>query len=476
MGEMPPDAWTMTSISDMMAAALPTHEQGDTTSDISSSLDVITLLVHACMARSEFFLWSTNDDPTKGDPECESLRPRLPKRWNDNTKLSTLVYTRRDSPRKFIIRVTRQGPQLDITGQISGDTSSPTHRFTLCARDVINQKNLPVRIAFSPQGQELRGQDLAAQIAAIFTNPADLDTTASTFHQTIIQPLLNTPEEEEEETEDQPKPTTRSSLQESAPQTADREPTSTLPSDAPHPYPAPELPGRAPQTVPRGDFPPPGFDDELDLNRHHPIPASDRAPSIGSRDLYPAGLGPHDPIVPSFTPGGGFGGGRDGAFIPGGGFGGFGGGRGPFVPGGGFGGGGGGGGMHPTFDDPLFRGPQRGGGRGGFDPQVPPGARFDPLGPGGSPRHGGGRGANAFGDPLLAGQGAPRGSDGFGMFGGDELGGDEEGLGSGLRLPGGNGRGGPMGGGFGGMRGPFGGSGNGGFGGGFGGSGGDRFM
>jgi hypothetical protein len=65
MGEMPPDARTLTSIADAMAEALPTHEHGDTTSDISSSLDVITLLVHACMVKSQFLLWSTDDDPNK---------------------------------------------------------------------------------------------------------------------------------------------------------------------------------------------------------------------------------------------------------------------------------------------------------------------------------------------------------------------------------------------------------------------------
>lgn len=339
----------------------------------------------------------------------------------------------------------RQGPQLDITGEIIGGPSQP-HRFGLNSRDVINQKNLPVRIAFSAQGHELRDQSLTAQITSVFTNPSDLDTTASTIHQTIIQPLLDTPTSDSSE-KDESTPKTRSSLQESAPQTADRNPDSTLPPDnAPHSFPNP---ARAPAHLPRGDFPPPGFDDELDLHRNRPIPTDDRnAPSIGSRDLYPAGLGPHDPLVPSF---GGFGG-----------------------PGGGSGG------MHPTFDDPLFRGPHGGGGGGGFDPQVPPGARYDPLGPGGSPRHGGGRGANAFGDPLLQGQRGPGGADGFAMFG-DEFGGDEEGIGGGgLRLPGGNGRGGgPMGGGFGGLRGPFGGGGSGfGGGGGFGsgGAGGDRFM
>jgi len=59
-------------------------------------------------------------------------------------------------------------------------------------------------------------------------------------------------------------------------------------------------------------------------------------------------------------------------------------------------GGGMGGGMHPTFDDPMF-----GGGRGdgrGEGGNAPPGARYDPVGPGMPPRGGmGGRPPNPFG-------------------------------------------------------------------------------
>lgn len=83
------------------------------------------------------------------------------------------------------------------------------------------------------------------------------------------------------------------------------------------------------------------------------------------------------------------------------------------MPGQGGGGGGvrgGGGGMHPTFDGPLFQGLGGRGGEGGddtFGGQVPPGARWDPLGPGGQPRFGGGRGGGGFG--------------GFGGFGGGDI-------------------------------------------------------
>lgn len=121
--------------------------------------------------------------------------------------------------------------------------------------------------------------------------------------------------------------------------------------------------------VPQGDFPPPGFDDEYDLNRPlrgmAPLHPSARSPfNIGHDDLNPPGLGPNDPLRGSFVGGG----------LP--------------RPGGG-------GGMHPTFDDPLFGG--MGQGQGG-NPRAPPGARYDPVGPGdGPPRGTGGRPPNPFG-------------------------------------------------------------------------------
>ena len=83
---------------------------------------------------------------------------------------------------------------------------------------------------------------------------------------------------------------------------------------------------------PAGDFPPPGFEDEYEMNRppgRGGYGGERRPLNIGERDLYPPGLGPYDPF-------------RGGGYGPMGGI--------------------GGGGMHPTFDDPLFGG---GGGVGG---------------------------------------------------------------------------------------------------------------
>ncbi|RDA84905.1 hypothetical protein CP532_0461 [Ophiocordyceps camponoti-leonardi (nom. inval.)] len=141
----------------------------------------------------------------------------------------------------------------------------------------------------------------------------------------------------------------------------------------PHPPPLTAFP---PPTSTTDEFQPPGFDDELDLTRppRNLVLPDGRSPfSIGHDDLYPAGLGPRDPLRPSFGP--------------------------PSA------------GMHPTFDDPLF-GPNPG--PDGFDPQIPPGARWDPVGPGAGPRfpppHGGrrnpfGPGGNSFGPGGVGGGG-----------------------------------------------------------------------
>lgn len=135
-----------------------------------------------------------------------------------------------------------------------------------------------------------------------------------------------------------------------------------------------------------GELYPPGFTDEYEINRPPGRGGFGNPPfGIGDRDLYPPGLGPNDPMRPFFGP------------------------RHPAGGTGGFGGSGGGGGMHPTFDDPLFGGR---GGDGGYDPQAPPGARFDPVNPGQGPPRGSGGGPRGFG-------GAPPNP--FGGFGGGDF-------------------------------------------------------
>ena len=171
----------------------------------------------------------------------------------------------------------------------------------------------------------------------------------------------------------------------------------------PRPYGGDPLAAEPRRPFPAGDFPPPGFEDEYEVNRPRGGIGGERRPlNIGERDLYPPGLGPHDPL-------------RGGGFGPGG------------------------GGMHPTFDDPMFGG--RGGGvGGGYDGQyvpyipqtksetsfadkyfcrVPPGARYDPIGPGDGPPQG--RGGPRFPGGGHGGFGGGAPPNPFGGLGGNDF-------------------------------------------------------
>jgi PI31 proteasome regulator len=194
-------------------------------------------------------------------------------------------------------------------------------------------------------------------------NPAtDL---ASLFKITIIQKLVpNLHKEGYEEATIEPSAAARERVQVMREDEYDRRNPRPDPLRA-DPLPQPARPHRfddplavPPPNRPIGDFPPPGFDDEYDIYRPRGGPPLPRGSplGIGHDDLNPPGLGPHDPLRSSFVGGG----------LP--------------RPGGGSG-------MYPTFDDPLFGGR---GQRGGYDPQAPPGARYDPVGPSdGLPRGGG---------------------------------------------------------------------------------------
>ncbi|KAK3352710.1 PI31 proteasome regulator N-terminal-domain-containing protein [Lasiosphaeria hispida] len=370
------------SILERMADALPTHEQGDTTSDLSSSLDAVALFTHACMASLDFKLLGFSEEQ-KIASECANIAPRIPAQWNKSLSSHSFVYSHPQSSMQFVIRVDRLGGKIEIRGLGVGDERIA--RFEITARDYISSAALPLRIPLTEDGTEVRGEDLQQKLKNLFISPERITDLASLLKISIIQRLL--PNLQKPGYQESENPDDRAARQD-ADSTArsGARPTvipSPLPPLVPHPTPYPLIdplaePPRRP--LPAGDFPPPDFDDEYEVNRPpRGLPGGlglgGGRFGIGGSDLYPAGLGPDDPLRASFVPGR-------------------------------FGGQGGSGGMHPTFDDPLFQGP-RGQGNPQFDPQVPPGARWDPLGPGGAPRFGGGR-------PGGNGQG------GFGSgFGGD---------------------------------------------------------
>lgn len=266
---------------------------------------------------------------------------------------------------EYLLKISRLGNKALIYGVGLGDDK--TASFEVKAQDYISEGSVP---AVTPDS------DLPSSLSNVFISQGRITDLSSLFKLKIIQKLA--PGISKEGYEE-----TRERIQQRREEEQQRQPRRDPLRDGPvmpepaRPYPFDDplaAPPRRP--VPAGDFPPPGFEDEYEINRP---PRGGyggiRGPNIGERDLYPPGLGPNDPL--RMGPGGGFRGG---------------------------------GGMHPTFDDPLFGG--EGGGTGQYDPRAPPGARYDPVGPGDGP-------PNLRGGPRFP--GGPRGGGGFG--GGNPFGG-----------------------------------------------------
>jgi len=376
------------SILKQMADALPTHEKEDTTSDISSSYEAIALFAHASMVAVGFRLVGFGEGQ-KIEEECQKLAPRLSTKWNSAFGSHSFLYAHSQSSMQYVVKVDRLGGKAEIRGIGLGDER--ISRFEITAKDYISSAALPLRITMN-NGEEDRG-DLEQKLKEVFISPSRIQgqpTTytlrcqvltsildlAAEFKITIIQKLMPNLHKEGYEEAANARADAHNEREEQHQGQRNPPPQPLRDPDLPppaRPYPFHDPLAAHPRApLPDGGFAPPGFDDEYDLNRplrgmgpQFPGAGAGSPFNIGHDDLNPPGLGPNDPLRGSFV-----GGGRMGGI--------------------------GGGGMHPTFDDPLFGG--RGGRGGAFDPQAPPGARYDPTGPGdGPPRGGSGRPPNPFG-------------------------------------------------------------------------------
>ncbi|OAA80172.1 PI31 proteasome regulator [Akanthomyces lecanii RCEF 1005] len=398
-------ALSTTAVLEGMAKALPTHTQGDDSSDLASSYEAIGLLVHSYLTALGFKLVGFHEDRPLA--ECESLAPRLPASWNAGFGSLGFVYTHGDQqqdakPTTYIFRVDKMGARVEIRGTRSSPSSSSSdtngiHRFDVAIRDVVQSSNLPVRITLDADGNDTSDrQDLVDKLHRVFVSSTAVATLLQDVRTKIVQNLLGSGAAAAQVEARADSAAEERRLREERFQQERQDPNHPLAGRAQQPSPADmpvPRPGELPESArprpgaPSGEFMPPGFEDEYDINRPPAgmgghgglvMPGSGRSPfNIGHDDLHPPGLGPNDPFRGSGLPSGL----------------------------GGSGGFGSGGGMHPTFDDPLFAGqggrtgPGQGSG-GEFDPQVPPGARYDPLGPGGGPRFpgpGSGQGGHPFG-------------------------------------------------------------------------------
>lgn len=284
----------------------------------------------------------------------------------------------------YHINVHKLGGKAAVSAIAIGDDRPKN--FDVTTREYLSESMLPLSIP-----EEMSTEDAAKKLMDLFISSGRLNDLGALLKIKVIQKLAPSLQKTGYE-EDGGASNTQA--------TPARDDNSTpRPNNPPNPRqpqdpePARPYPFNDPLAVPRQPGRPlpepmPGFEDEYEVNRPpRGGLRDDRYPvGIGHDDLYPQGLGPNDPLRPHL--GGG---------LP--------------RPGGGFGGG-----MHPTFDDPLFRGQ---GGQGGYDPMAPPGARYDPIGPGGAPRdnRGGGPrfpGGGGFGGP-------PNPPNPFGGFGGNDF-------------------------------------------------------
>ncbi|PYI02448.1 hypothetical protein BO78DRAFT_400478 [Aspergillus sclerotiicarbonarius CBS 121057] len=344
----------------LATAATALRGDGAVPLSLKTPYEAIALVGHAAMTAVGFRLVGLGEDHKL---ENQSENPSLPAEWNANTAFA-FRYAHSQSSMQYLLKVSRLGNNAVIFALALGDDR--TTSFDLPVKDYVSESALPLSST----------ADLQAALSEAFISPARLRDLIGLFKISVIQKLApGLYKEGYEDSSSQAQETVRERQLERPPR---HDPLRDDPMPQPaRPYPFDDplaVPPRRP--IPAGDFPPPGFEDEFEIQRPprgYPAGMGGRNPlSIGDRDLYPAGLGPNDPLRGGIGPGLG---------------------------------GVGGGGMHPTFDDPLFGGP-----RGqGYDPQAPPGSRYDPVGPGqGAPF---GRGQGPYGGRGFGG--------GFGGFGGD---------------------------------------------------------
>ncbi|KAF2829283.1 hypothetical protein CC86DRAFT_318499 [Ophiobolus disseminans] len=360
------------SLSLFMATSIP---KGGAEPQLKNVTEAIALAVHAGMLAVGFRLIGLGEDERIDAENPQSL----PAEWNASNSYA-FRYKHAQSAMEYLIKVNRLGNKSVVYGLAIGDDKT-TH-FDVTTNDYLSPSSLPLTIS-----TDTSTEDASRKLQDLFISSGRLNDLGALFKISILQKLapgLQKQQPGESNTERERTPT----ADRQAPRRGDAQNAREPPNE---PEPARPYPFNDPLARPQGNRPLPepipGFEDEHEINRPSRRDLRDnRYPvGIGHDDLYPQGLGPNDPLRPHL--GGG---------LP--------------RPGGGFGGG-----MHPTFDDPMFGGQ---GGAGGYDPMAPPGARYDPIGPGGAPRdnRGGPRfpGGGGFGGPGGLGGQPPNPFGGFG--------------------------------------------------------------
>lgn len=361
MSDIPPiNALSGSTISKYMLASFPANASPQ----LRNAYDAIALAAHASMLAVGFRLVGLGEEHrVEASSDHDSPQP-LPTEWNASSGSYAFRYKHGQSSMEFLVKVSRMGNKAIIMAM--GVPDDRTHTTEVKADEYVSAGNLPLELA-----EDQEKDQKSDAIISTFINVGRLSDFGSLMRVKLIQKLVPSMQKEGyEETREEEDQAATGSRQQPAPGREGNQPQydplreQRDPPARPHPLQDPLVqPRRGPLPDPM-----PGFDDEYEVNGppRGMGPPGGGLGRFGDRDLYPQGLGPYDPMRGGVGPG--------------------------------LGGGFGGGGMHPTFDDPLFAGQGQQGGRRG---QAPPGARYDdPFGPGSGGQGGGHpRGAGMGGRP-----------------------------------------------------------------------------
>lgn len=289
---------------------------------LSSPQDAVAILLHSAMTALGFRLVAIDEDTPAREPDAGTGPGLLPEGWNrKGPDVYTFKYKHEQSSFTFLLKLVRVSGKMIVHGIAIEDDKTKT--FEITTQDFTSASYFPYDT-----------QSTDRPLVHGYISSSRVTDLVSLFKITVIQSLLPGLRKE--------------GYQES-------ESTTSTPASA-----SSGQPGRA--APPPNPSPPPSFDRPFahpyaDPSRRNPL-------EIGRSDLDPLG-GLHNPFAPPslFSPPGA---GGDGMFV------------GP---------------NHPMFRDPLGQGMGAGRrGQGGVGPWggdgflppmgAPPGARFDPIGPG----------------------------------------------------------------------------------------------
>ena len=257
----------------------------------------------------------------------------LPAEWNTLSASDyAFKYKHTQSSMEYLLKVSKLGGKAVIHGLGIGDDKVAS--LDVAVKEFVSESSLP----FTARG-EITASESLSSLQGVFITAGRIGDFSALVKIQLLQKLIPGLQKNGYQDSAEAASERHREIEQRRDVTAvlERRPTYIPPQDEmpplaqPHPLADPLIaPPRRPYGGP--DFEPPGFEDEHGVLR--PPGGGARQPmNIGERDLYPPGLGPHDPLRI---------GGPHGGFR------------------------GGGGGMHPTFDDPMFGG--RGNTGGGYDP------------------------------------------------------------------------------------------------------------